>query len=67
MLDQQFARLTPVEHELMIWLAVVREPISYNDLRALLAQPPLPRTTLEAVRSLLRRSLVEMYVGGFGL
>ncbi len=66
-LDQQFARLTLIERELMIWLAVVREPISYTDLRALLAQPPVSRVTLEAVRSLLRRSLIEMYEGGFGL
>ncbi len=66
-LDQQFARLSPTERELMVWLTVVREPISYNELRALLAQQPLPHTTLEAMRSLLRRSLVEMYEGGFGL
>lgn len=66
-LDQQFGRLTPLENELMGWLAIVREPITYLDLRHLLAQPPAARLMLEAVRSLQRRSLVETYDEGFGL
>ncbi len=66
-LDQQFARLTPLERELMIWLAIVREPVTYKALRDLLAQPPAPRLVLEAMRSLQRRSLVEKYADGFGL
>lgn len=66
-LDQQFARLSPLEHELMCWLAIVREPISYLDLRHLLAQPPAAHLILEAVRSLQRRSLLERYEEGFGL
>ncbi|MFN8494724.1 MAG: BTAD domain-containing putative transcriptional regulator [Caldilineaceae bacterium] len=66
-LDQQFARLTPLERELMNWFAIVREPVAYTTLRALLAQPPNPRLMLEAVRSLQRRSLLEKYEEGFGL
>jgi len=66
-LDQQFARLTPLERELMIWLAIVREPVAYPILRDLLAQPPTGRSVLEAMRSLQRRSLLEKYDEGFGL
>ncbi|MCX6049738.1 MAG: BTAD domain-containing putative transcriptional regulator [Chloroflexi bacterium] len=66
-LDQQFARLTPLERELMVWLAIVREPVAYTTLRDLLAQPPAPRLVLEAIRSLQRRSLLEKYAEGFGL
>lgn len=66
-LDQQFARLTPLERELILWLAVVREPVSFQLLCDLLAQPPAQRLVLEAVRSLQRRSLLEKYETGFGL
>ena len=66
-LDQQFARLTPLERELLLWLAIVREPVSFHALRAFLAQPPAARPVLEAVRSLQRRSLLEKYKEGFGL
>ena len=66
-LDQQFARLTPLESELIVWLAIVREPVAYPVLRDLLAQPPVPRLVLEAMRSLQRRSLLEKYENGFGL
>ena len=66
-LDQQFARLTALERELMIWLAIVREPVAYTTLRDRLAQPPAPHLVLEAVRALQRRSLLEKYAAGFGL
>ena len=66
-LEQQFARLTSLERELMFWLATVREPIAFHDLRGLIAQPPSARLILEAVRALQRRSLVEKDEVGFGL
>lgn len=66
-LDQQFARLPPLEHDLMLWLAIVREPVPFTALRDLLGQPPASRPLLEAVRSLLRRSLVEQDGASFGL
>ena len=66
-LDEQFARLSSLERELLIWLAVVREPVSYTVFRDLLAQPPAPRLVLEATRSLQRRSLLETYEEGLGL
>ncbi|MBP7962930.1 MAG: NACHT domain-containing protein [Caldilineaceae bacterium] len=66
-LDQQFARLTPLEREIMGWLAVVREPTPYAALRDLLAHPPAPRAMLESIRSLQRRSLLEKFDDVFGL
>ncbi|MEZ4868834.1 MAG: BTAD domain-containing putative transcriptional regulator [Caldilineaceae bacterium] len=66
-LDQQFTRLTPLERELMLWLALLREPVPFAALSALLAQPPAPRQLLEAIRSLQRRSLLEKVDAGFGL
>jgi WD40 repeat protein/DNA-binding SARP family transcriptional activator len=66
-LDQQFERLSPLEYELMIWLAIVREPIPFARLRNLLGQPPTSRALLEAVRSLQRRSLLEHEETSFGL
>lgn len=66
-LDQQFARLTPLEREIMGWLAIGREPVSFPVLRNLLAQPPASRLILEAIRSLQRHSLLENYGDHFGL
>ena len=66
-LDQQFARLAPLERDLMVWLAIVREPVSFGALRDLLAHPPASRLVLEAIRALQRRSLLEKYDEGFGL
>ncbi len=66
-LDQQFIRLTPLEREILGWLAVVREPIPYASLSGLLAQPPAPRAVMEAMRSLQRRSLLEKFDDAFVL
>ncbi|MBV7338848.1 pentapeptide repeat-containing protein [Chloroflexi bacterium TSY] len=59
-LEQHFARLSPLEEELLIWLAVEREPASAEILWSNLVQPPVRRTFLEALRSLQQRSLLEM-------
>lgn len=66
-LDQQLARLTALERELLLWLAILREPVPFNALRTWLAQPPAGRSVLEAARSLQRRSLLEKFDEGFGL
>jgi WD40 repeat protein len=58
-LDQHFARLATVERDLVYWLAIEREPISFATLYENLAQPPLRREAIEAIRSLQRRSLLE--------
>jgi WD40 repeat protein/transcriptional regulator with XRE-family HTH domain len=60
LLDEQFARLSPVEQTVLLWLAILREPVSIKELLAVLGTP-LPRVqVLEAVEALHRRSLVEL-------
>jgi WD40 repeat protein/predicted ATPase/DNA-binding SARP family transcriptional activator len=63
-LDQQFARLTTLEQEILIWLAIEREPIPMHALRDSLVDPGSPRAFLEALRGLRRRSLVEQHAQG---
>jgi WD40 repeat protein/transcriptional regulator with XRE-family HTH domain len=59
LLAQQFDRLSPLERNIMFWLAIMREPVTFDELRA--AQvTPVPRIQLlEAMEALRRRSLVE--------
>ncbi len=63
LLDQQFNRLSELEKQLMYWLAVARESVSLTELKADLITPEPANRVLEAVESLLRRSLIEKEVG----
>ena len=59
LLGEQFARLSPLEQSVLCWLAIVREPMTLDELLAVLVKP-LPRIqVLEAIDSLRRRSLIE--------
>ena len=59
LLGEQFARLSSVEQTVLLWLAILREPVSIEDLFEVLGAP-LPRVQmLEAVEALRRRSLLE--------
>jgi len=59
LLDEQFARLTALEQTVLYWLAIMREPVTFNELLTLLAYP-LPRVqVLEAIDNLRQRSLIE--------
>src|SRR5947209_14782733 len=59
LLDEQYARLSVVEQSVLLWLAILREPVNLQELLAVLGAP-LPRSqVLEAVDSLRRRSLIE--------
>lgn len=66
-LDQHFARLTPLEQEILFWLAIEREPVSHQILSQNLLHAPSRRILLEALRGLQRRSLVEHPTDGFAL
>ena len=76
-LDQQFARLAPLERDILLWLAIEREPITEAYLWQAFARATAKRNFLEALRSLQRRSLLENYAqaprpgappsSGFGL
>ena len=59
LLQEQFARLSAVEESLMLWLAILREPVTVQALSAVLVNP-LPRAQiLESLDSLRGRSLIE--------
>jgi WD40 repeat protein/transcriptional regulator with XRE-family HTH domain len=59
LLDEQYARLSAVEQNVLLWLAILREPVNLQELLAVLGVP-LPRSqVLEAVDGLRRRSLIE--------
>jgi WD40 repeat protein/transcriptional regulator with XRE-family HTH domain len=59
LLDEHFARLSALEQRVLLWLAIVREPISIEQLLGLLV-PPLSRAqVLEALEALHQRSLIE--------
>lgn len=65
LLDEQFARLSTLEQNVLRWLAVAREPVNLDELLAMLAcgttpLAVLPRVkVLEAVDAGHRRSLIE--------
>ena len=59
LLDQQFERLSGLEQAIMYWLAIERDLVSLGELTSDLARPALRKDILEALESLLRRSLIE--------
>ncbi|EAW38158.1 NB-ARC domain-containing protein [Lyngbya sp. PCC 8106] len=59
LLQSQFDRLTPLERELMYWLAIEREPVNLDQLLEDLVSPVSISELLPALASLQRRSLVE--------
>ncbi len=59
LLDVQCARLTPLERELVYWLAAACEPLTPQRLAADLVHPPAGAALADALHSLRRRSLVE--------
>ncbi|CAN5543283.1 NB-ARC domain-containing protein [soil metagenome] len=60
-LEQQFARLSTLEADLLLWLAIEREPMTEAHLWQAFAPTTGKRNFLEALRSLPRRSLLEHY------
>jgi WD40 repeat protein/DNA-binding SARP family transcriptional activator len=64
-LDEQFGRLSPLEQEILFWLAIEREPVNLQTLQANLLQKPPRWTVLEAVRNLRRHSLLESHSDSF--
>src|SRR5260370_14635152 len=59
-LDQQFERLSGLERELMYWLAIEREAVSLDTFQKDMIGPVTRRDIQEALRSLLRRNLIEV-------
>ncbi len=66
-LDKQFNRLSSLEQDILLWLAISREPLFPLDLTARLARFVRQRELLETLRSLQQRSLLERDQTGFRL
>lgn len=67
LLDQQLNRLSDLEREVMYWLAINREPVSISELRNDIVSLESPPKLLEALQSLVRRSLIEKSAALFTL
>ena len=61
LLDGQVQRLSALEHDVLRWFAIEREPISFSELGESLASSFSRRDIREAVEALLRRSLLERH------
>ena len=69
LLGEQWSRLSPLEQSLLFWLAILREPVTLQELQAGLVAKLSPGQLLEAVDGLRRRSLIEQgqHAGSFTL
>ena len=67
LLAQQLARLSPLEQEVMFWLAVEREPITAEELANDLVPRPTQAVVLATLHALRQRFLVERSQSGFTL
>ncbi|ODH02058.1 hypothetical protein A4S05_02635 [Nostoc sp. KVJ20] len=61
-LDEQFEYISALEQEILYWLAIEYQPISLSQLRADILAPVAQAELIEALESLLRRSLIERTV-----
>ncbi|MEO8607944.1 MAG: NB-ARC domain-containing protein [Chloroflexota bacterium] len=59
LLNEQFVRLPPLEQSVLIWLAIMREPSTLNELIGAMVTPVSRARLLEAIEALRRRSLIE--------
>jgi len=59
LLAEQFARLAFLEQSVLLWLAILRDPCTLDELAALFARPVSRARLLEAMEALHRRSLIE--------
>lgn len=66
-LDQQFARLTALERELLLWLAIEREPVALPMLQNELLYAGPKSAVLDALLDLQQRTLLEKTPTGFTL
>ncbi|MBT9314570.1 eIF2A-related protein [Leptothoe spongobia] len=65
LLAQQFERLSPREQAIMYWLAINREPMTFQALQTDLIHPGSNRELFQALASLQHRSLIEKNAVGF--
>jgi hypothetical protein len=63
--DCQFERLQSIEKEIMYWLLIEHEPVSFQELKENFVPKVHPLELAEGLKSLQRRSLVEKNQGLF--
>jgi WD40 repeat protein len=59
LLAEQFLRLSALEQSVLLWLAIMREPSTLDELLAVLVTPVARGRLLETIQALHRRSLIE--------
>jgi WD40 repeat protein len=59
LLEEQEERLSDLEREVMYWLAINREPITLSQLQEDIISLGTPHRLVEALESLVRRSLID--------
>ncbi len=59
LLNEQFDRLSQLEQWILVWLAILREPSTFDELLAVMVTPTPRARVLEAIEALRRRSLIE--------
>ena len=59
LLERQVQRLSQLEQEIMYWLAINREPVSFEELHEDFVYPISSNELLQGLASLQRRSLIE--------
>ena len=64
LLEQQFHRLSAHEQELLYWLAIEREAVSLETVYRDLVHPVPKGIFLEVLKSLRRRSMIELHPHG---
>jgi WD40 repeat protein len=60
LLEQQFGRLSPLEKQILYWVALERQALSLEELKADFCWPVSSKLLAEGVVSLGRRSLLEL-------
>ena len=65
LLAQQFSRLSSLEQQIMVWLAINREGVGLAELQADIVPALSMRSLLEALESLQTRSLIEKNIAQF--
>jgi WD40 repeat protein len=67
LLEQHHNRLSRGEQEIIYWLAIAREAMSFSGLRNDIVNPVLRRKLPEVIKALQRKSLIEISDAGFTL
>lgn len=66
-LQEQFTHLSRIQKEILVWLAIERQPLTIQNLANLISSPAQKPQIAPALQYLKRRSLIEPSAAGFSL